>query len=87
MAKGQHLSRHQQRIVQRYYAHLDTISLTKLAEAATELYLCTDQKKAEKLWKTVEIALAKVATDAQVQRVLKARDPKLLAELVNKLSK
>jgi hypothetical protein len=88
LAKGQHLSAYQQKIVKRYYEHIDTISITKVAEAATELYLCTDPKKAEKLWASVEKALEKTAaSDAAIQRVLKTRDVKALAELVGKLSK
>jgi murein endopeptidase len=52
------------------------------------LYLCTDPKKAEKLWKSVATALDKTAaSDAQVKRILDARDIKGLAELVGKLSK
>jgi hypothetical protein len=87
MAKGQHLSRYQQGIVKRYYEHQDTIALTKVAEAASELYLTTDPKKADKLWKSVETALAKlVSTNARVKKVLEARDVKGLAALVNDLS-
>ena len=88
MAKGQHLSAYQQKIVGRYYAHLDTIAITRIAEATTELYLCTDPKKAEKLWLSVEKALDKTAAgDAAVKRVLQTRDIKGLAELVGRLSK
>jgi murein endopeptidase len=88
MAKGQHLSRYQQKIVHRYYEHLDTIAITKVAEATSELYLCTDPKKAEKIWQSVAKALDKTAaSDAQVRRILEARDVKGLAELVGKLSK
>ena len=88
MAKGQHLSSHQKKIVNRYYEHLDTITLNKLAESATELYLCTDPKKAEKLWTTVAKALDKTAAgDKLVKRILDTRDIKGLAELVSKLSK
>jgi len=87
MAKGQHLSPYQQKIVRRYYQHLDTIALTKLAESATELFLCTDPKKAEKLWQSVGRSLAKVSgNDVQVKKVLDARDVKGLAQLVNDLS-
>lgn len=88
MAKGQHLSHHQQKIVSRYYANLDTIALGKLSEAVGELYLATDAKKAGKLWKSVETALAKThAKDARVAAVLAARDIKGLATLVNDLAK
>lgn len=87
MAKGQHLSQHQKKIVNRYYEHLDTIAITKVAEATTELYLCTDPKKAEKLWKSVETALAKTAAgNKQVQAVLATRNIAGLAQIVNSLS-
>lgn len=87
MAKGQHLSRYQQKIVRRYYEHGDTISLTKLGESASELFLCTDAKKAGKLWETVERALGKLApTDARAKKVIETRDVKGLAQLVSDLS-
>lgn len=87
MAK-QELSSYQRKIVDRYYSNIDTISLTKLQEAVSELYLAETDKKKEKLWKSVETALAKfpeVATKAA--QVVAARDVKGLAELVNRLAK
>lgn len=88
MAKGQHLSSYQKKIVNRYYEHLDTITLNKLAESATELYLCTEPKKAEKLWATVAKALDNTAaSDKQVKVILDTRNIKGLAELVSKLNK
>ncbi len=88
MAKGQHLSSYQKKIVNRYYEHLDTITLNKLAESATELYLCTEPKKAEKLWATVAKALDKTAaSDKQVKVILDTKNIKGLAELVSKLNK
>ena len=87
MAKGQHLSSYQKKIVNRYYEHLDTIAITKIAEATSELYLCEDPKKAERLWKSVENALEKTAAgDKEVRAVLTRRDIAGLAKLVNKLS-
>ncbi len=87
MAKGQHLSAYQQKIVQRYYENIDTISLQKLTESVGELYLCTDQKKSERLWTTVEGALKKLKVDPKrIAAVLAARDVKALAELVNGLA-
>lgn len=88
MAKGQHLSAYQKKIVNRYYEHLDTITLTKLGEASGELFLCTDQKKADKLWKSVALALDKTAaSDAKVKKIVETRDVKGLAQLVSDLSK
>lgn len=90
MAKGQPLSRYQKGIVNRYYEHLDTIALGKLGEAVGELYLASDAKKIDKLWVSVEKALAKVAGagggDPSVRTIIASRDVKGLAKLVNDLS-
>jgi hypothetical protein len=84
MAKGQHLSRHQQGIVRRYYQHLDTLAVQKLAELVSELYLATDEKKRQKLWAEAAAHLPKLDADqGRVRRVLEARDVAGLAALVN----
>ncbi len=87
MAKGQDLSRHQRGIVNRYYEHRDTIMTQKLGEIVSELYLATDAKKADKLWKSAQTALANTQADAAaVESIVSSRDVKKLAELVAKLS-
>jgi hypothetical protein len=87
MAKGQYLSSYQKGIVRRYYAHVDTIALQKLAESVSELYVCDDPKKSAKLWASVEKALPKVLDDpAAVAKILAGRSVKDLAEIVNDLS-
>ncbi|MEA5556270.1 hypothetical protein [Nodularia spumigena] len=87
MAK-QELSSYQRKIVDRYYSNIDTISLTKLQEAVSELYLAETDKKKEKLWKSVETALGKFPQVAEkAGQVVAARDVKGLAELVNRLAK
>lgn len=84
----QELSSYQRKIVDRYYSNIDTISLTKLQESVSELYLAETDKKKEKLWKTVETALAKFPeVSARAAAVMKSRDVKALAELVEKLAK
>ena len=35
---------HQQKIIKRYYQHIDAISLQRLAELVGELYLCEGKK-------------------------------------------
>ncbi len=87
MAKGQYLSSYQRGIVNRYYSNLDTITLQKLQEAVSELYLKPAGKGADKLWKTVEGALAKAGAPAdQATRVIAARDVEGLAKLVGSLA-
>jgi hypothetical protein len=84
MAKGQHLSRHQQGIVRRYYQQQDTIAVQKVSELVSELFLASDDKKKEKLWATVAQHLPKLdAEGARCERVLTKRDLQQLAKLVN----
>jgi hypothetical protein len=86
MAKGQDLSRHQKKIVERYYEHRDTIMITKLQEMVSDLYLA-EGKKAETLWKRAGAALEK--TDADPKRwkpAVESRDLKKLADVVGDLA-
>ncbi len=87
MPKGQDLSHHQRKIVNRYYEHRDTIMTGKLSELATELFLCTDPKKAAKLWASVELAVAKTAAaPSRVKKMLEKKDVQELARLANELA-
>ncbi|MDX2114973.1 MAG: hypothetical protein SFZ24_05030 [Planctomycetota bacterium] len=82
MAKHQNLSAYQQGIVRRYYEHAEGVAAQKLAELVSELYLATDEKKAARLWKSAEAALAKTPVDAaRAQAVVQSRDVRKLAEL------
>jgi hypothetical protein len=85
MAKGQHLSAHQQKIVRRYYQQLDTIAVQKLSEIVSELFLASgDPKKLDKLWAQVTTYLPKLDGDeTRVRRVLAQKDLQELAKLVN----
>ncbi|MCC6322396.1 MAG: hypothetical protein IT438_13285 [Phycisphaerales bacterium] len=87
MAKGQHLSTYQRGIVKRYYQNIDTLSLHRLSEAVSELYLCEDDRKAVRLWANVESALKKVKADPKrVAVVMTHKNVRDLAALVNELS-
>lgn len=80
------LSRHQSKIVKRYYDNLDTIVSTRLQEAVTELYLAESDAKRAKLWKSVKTQLDKTPADpALVQQIVEAGDTEKLAKLVNDL--
>lgn len=88
MAKGQHLTPYQKGIVNRYYVHKDTINATKLAETVSELYLCADEKKAAKLWKTAELALTNLGVPAsKLAPIVAKKDVKALAELAQKAAR
>lgn len=86
MANGQHFTRHQKGIVNRYYEHRDTIMLSKLGEAVSELYLCESEAKAAKLWTSVETALKNLKVEpARAAKIVAARDVKGLAGLLQEL--
>lgn len=80
-------SRHQQGIIKRYYANQPALSLQRLSELVTELYLAEGAKR-QKLWKSAAAALEKLdVPKSRVDRLLAKDDPALLAGLVKELSK
>lgn len=86
MGQGREFSEHQRKIINRYYEHRDTITLQKLSELVSDLYFCTDEKKAAALWKSVATALKNAGPHAtQAARVLESRDVKKLAQLITEL--
>lgn len=73
-------SKHQKKIIDRYYANRDTIMLTKLQELTTELYLADTDKKREQLWKRVRAALANLKIGEKlIEHIVAQRDPAVLA--------
>jgi len=80
-------SRHQQGIIKRYYANQPALSLQKLGELVTELYLA-EGKQRQKLWKSAAAALEKLSVPpSRIDHLLKQNDPALLANLVKELQK
>jgi transcriptional regulator NrdR family protein len=78
-------SAHQQKIIKRYYQNIDSISLQKLGEMVTELYLA-EGKKRERLWKNATAAMQKMGVHAnRIDQIVKADKPELLAELVREM--
>ncbi|RLS30978.1 MAG: hypothetical protein DWH79_09775 [Planctomycetota bacterium] len=79
------LSKYQQKIVQNYYANLDTALLQRLGEQVTDLYLA-EGKKREKLWTSVTGSLAKLGVPAsRIDRIRKSDDARQLANLLQEL--
>jgi hypothetical protein len=80
------LTPHQQGIVRRYYDNKDDIMNQKLAEIVSDLYLCDDEKKARRLWKSADTALKNAdAPPARRKRLIENRDLEDLAALVNEM--
>lgn len=73
-------TRHQKKIIDRYYENKEGIMLTKLSELVGELYLTTDEKKLERLWERVGLAMKNLKVKPELaQRILERRDAKVLA--------
>jgi len=86
MARGGFLTPYQRGVVRRYYEHRDNRAHQRLSEMVSELYLCEDREKADRLWRRVGSALREVgAPEARVRRLTAARDLEALAALVNEL--
>jgi hypothetical protein len=78
-------SKHQQRIIRNYYENREAISLQRLSELVTELYL-SEGKARERQWKYIIAALQKLGLPAErIEHLRKKDDPKLLANLVEEL--
>jgi hypothetical protein len=86
MAKRHDLTPHQKGIVRRYYENRDTLMTQKLSEIVSDLYLCTSEKQATKLWKGARTALHNVHPGkARIDRICDARDLEALAALVGEI--
>ncbi len=76
-------TRHQKKIIERYYDRRDEIMLGKLQEIVTELYLAETDAKRGQLWKRAEKAMkALKVPDAIVKHLLAQAKPEILAKYV-----
>ena len=83
MAK-QH-SKYQQLIIKNYYNNREAISLQRLSELVTELYLA-EGKGRERQWGYIVGALEKLGLpQSRIDHLRKSDDPQLLAKLVEEL--
>ncbi len=87
MAKGQYLSGYQQKIVNNYYNHRDTIFVTKLATVVSDLYITKSDKEVGRLWSKAKEFLAKTsANPTRVAKLVGEKNLEELARVVNELS-
>ena len=78
-------SKYQQKVIKNYYDNRESISLQKLQEFVTELYL-SEGKKRQTYWKRIVGHLQKLKVDQKTIDHLVAEDkPELVAALVKKL--
>ena len=78
-------SKHQQKIIKNYYDNRDAISLQRLGELVTDLYLAEGKSRATK-WKQASAAMEKLGVGAkQIEHLVEQDNPALLATLVESL--
>ncbi len=76
---------YQEKIIKRYYDNKDAISLQRLSELVTELYLAEGKQRATR-WKQIVAALQKLEIpESRIKHYVEKDDPKLLAHLVEEL--
>ncbi len=76
-------SNYQKDVISRYYNNIDGISLQKLQELLTELFLAHNTPKEDKLWERVEKAMIKLKVPAKLmEHIMTKRDVQILARNV-----
>ncbi len=80
---GKSYTKYQQGIINRYYETADARSIQRLQELVSEIYLCETDKKADRLWASVEKCLKQIkAKPATMAMILPERDVNALARVV-----
>jgi uncharacterized protein YpiB (UPF0302 family) len=78
-------TRHQRKIIERYYDNQDKLAHQRLAELVGELYLAKG-KKLNQAWEQAAVAMGKLKVhQSRIDQLLQQRDPALVAELVKEL--
>ena len=78
-------SKHQQKIIKRYYDNIDQIAVQRLSEMVADIYLATGKKR-EKLWESVAAFMKKLELPQErIDHILGKKDPEVLAKLVKEL--
>ena len=81
---GKH-SKHQQRIIRNYYENRERISLQRLSELVTDLYLA-EGKQRERQWQFAVAALQKLGIkQSRIDHLVAQDNPSLLAKLVEEI--
>ena len=81
----QDYTKHQQKIIKRYYQNIDQISLQRLSELVADLYLA-EGKKRERLWESAAACMQKLGVPAaRVEHIVGQKKPELVANLVKEL--
>lgn len=78
-------TKYQQKVIKNYYNNQEAISLQRLQEAVTTLYLAEGKKK-ETAWKSVRSHMEKLKVpESRIEHLMSKQDPQLVAKLVEEL--
>lgn len=78
-------SKYQQKIIKNYYDNREAISLQRLSELVTDLYLAEGKSRAAK-WRQITSALEKLGFSAErIEHLHKQDNPALLAKVVEEV--
>ncbi len=78
-------TKYQQQVIRRYYQNRDSISLQRVQELVTDLYL-SEGKKRLKCWESLVGHLQKLGVkEATIQHLREKDDPQHVAQFVNQL--
>ncbi len=78
-------SKYQQKVIKNYYDNRENISLQRLQELVTELYLAEGKVRA-KHWKSASAALEKLGlSKSRIEHLVAQDNPALLAQTVQEL--
>ena len=79
-------TKHQQKIIKRYYDNIDQISLQRLSELVADLYLAEGAKKRDKLWESAAGCMQKLGVpQSRIDHLLAQKKPELVATLVKEM--
>ncbi|QEG37517.1 hypothetical protein [Bythopirellula goksoeyrii] len=82
---GKQYSKHQQKIIKNYYDNKDAISLQRLSELVTDLYLAEGKGRQTK-WNQVVGVLEKLGLSAKrIEQLRKKDDPSMLVKVVEEI--
>jgi hypothetical protein len=85
MSPPENYSKHQQKIIKNYYDNRGAISLQRLSELVTDLYLA-EGKARETKWKQAVGTLEKLGIpQKQIDHLRQQDNPSLLAKLVEEI--
>lgn len=82
---GKEYSKHQQKIIKNYYDNREAISLQRLSELVTDLYLAEGKARQTK-WKQAIGALEKLGVKPdRIEHLRKQDNPAMLAKVVEEM--